>query len=183
MTRTTSASTQSCYPAAAVCRVWKFPRATLYRHRAAEAMPARPARRRGPQGACSDDELLSRIEAVIEASPFNGEGYRKVWARLRAHGVRTAARRVRRIMRENSLLAPQRPVDREEHPHDGTIMTGEGRANVFIAGRHNQRSARSHNRAQVQADTIEQRAAGPCWQGPAVQVISRAKGLADGARR
>ena len=86
-------------------------------------MPARPARRRGPQGACSDAELLTRIEAVIEASPFNGEGYRKVWARLRAHGVRTAARRVRRIMRENSLLAPQRPVDREEHPHDGTIMT------------------------------------------------------------
>lgn len=42
MTRTTSASTQVCYPAAAVCRVWKFPRATLYRHRAADAMPARP---------------------------------------------------------------------------------------------------------------------------------------------
>jgi transposase InsO family protein len=97
--------------------------------------------------------LLTKIRAVIEASPFNGEGYRKVWARLRAHGVRTAARRVRRIMRENSLLAPQRPVDREEHPHDGTIMTdrvdqmwgtdmtqtvttGEGRAYVFIAVDH-----------------------------------------------
>jgi len=102
MTRTTSASTQTCYPAAAVCRAWKFPRATLYRHRAAEATPARPARRRGPEGACSDAELLAKIEAVIEASPFNGEGYRKVWARLREGGVRTAARRVRRIMRENS---------------------------------------------------------------------------------
>ena len=153
MTRTTSASTQSHYPAAAVCRVWKFPRATLYRHRSADAMPAPPLRRRGPQGACSDAELLAKIEAVIEASPFNGEGYRKVWARLRADGVRTAARRVRRIMRENSLLAPQRPVDREEHPHDGTIMTdrvdqmwgtdmtqtvttGEGRAYVFIAVDH-----------------------------------------------
>ena len=123
MTRTASASTQNRYPAAAVCRVWKFPRATLYRHRAADAVPARPARRRGPQGACSDAQLLVKIKAVIEASPFNGEGYRKVWARLRADGVRTAARRVRRIMRENSLLAPQRPVDREEHPHDGTIMT------------------------------------------------------------
>jgi transposase InsO family protein len=32
-------------------------------------------------------------------------------------------RRVRRIMKANSLLAPQRPVDREEHPHDGTIVT------------------------------------------------------------
>ena len=108
MTRTTSASTQTCYPAASVCRVWKFPRATLYRHRAAEAMPARPARGRGPQGGCSDAELLAKIEGVIEALPFNGEGYREVWARLRADGVRTAMRRVRRIMRENSLLAPQR---------------------------------------------------------------------------
>jgi putative transposase len=123
MTRTTSASTQSCYPVAALCRVWKFPRATLYRHRSVDTTPARPARRRGPQGACSDAELLAKIEAVIEASPFNGEGYRKVWARLRADGVRTAMRRVRRIMGENSLLASQRPVDREEHPHDGTIMT------------------------------------------------------------
>lgn len=105
------------------------------------------------QGACSDPELLTRIEAVIEASPFNGEGYRKVWARLRADGVRTAMRRVRRIMAENSLLAPQRLVDREEHPHDGTTTTDrvaqmwgtdmtqtitnvEGRAYVLIAVDH-----------------------------------------------
>ena len=103
-----------------------------------------------PQGACGDEELLTKIQAVIAASPFNGEGYRKVWARLRIQGVRTAARRVRRVMKENRLLAPQRPADREEHPHDGTIVTdrvdqvwgtdmtqtvttGEGRAYVFIA--------------------------------------------------
>jgi transposase InsO family protein len=67
--------------------------------------------------------LLARIEAVIAASPFNGEGYRRVRARLRADGVRTSMRKVQRIMRENSLLAPQRPVDREELPHDGTVMT------------------------------------------------------------
>jgi putative transposase len=36
--------------------------------------------------------LLAMIEGVIEASPFNGEGYRKTWARLRAGGVRTTAR-------------------------------------------------------------------------------------------
>ena len=35
----------------------------------------------------------------------------------------TAARRVLRIMRESSLFAPKRPVDREEHPHDVMIMT------------------------------------------------------------
>ena len=78
---------------------------------------------------------------------------RKVWARLRAKGVRTAARRVRRVMNENNLLAPQRPVQRDAHPHDGTIVTDrvdevwgtdmtqtvttrEGRAYVFIAVDH-----------------------------------------------
>ena len=56
-------------------------------------------------------------------------------------------------MLENSLIAPQRPEDKEEHPHDGTIMTdrvdqmwgtdmtqmittGEGRAYVFITVDH-----------------------------------------------
>jgi len=155
MTHVTSASTQRPYPAVAVCRVWKFSRATLYRHHAAAnpAKPVHPLRRRGPQGACSDEELLAKIQAIITAAPFTGEGYRKVWARLRIQGIRTAARRVRRIMKENGLLAPQRPADRAKHPHDGTIMTdrvdqmwgtdmtqtvttGEGRAYVFIAVDH-----------------------------------------------
>ena len=56
-------------------------------------------------------------------------------------------------MKENDLLAPQRPVQRDAHPHDGTIVTdkvdevwgtdmtqtvtiGEGRAYVFIAVDH-----------------------------------------------
>jgi transposase InsO family protein len=56
-------------------------------------------------------------------------------------------------MKENGLLAPQRPVQRDAHPHDGTIVTdkvdqvwgtdmtqtvtiGEGRAYVFIAVDH-----------------------------------------------
>jgi putative transposase len=47
----------------------------------------------------------AKIEAVIKALLLNGEGHRKVWTRLRADGVRKAARRLRRIMREDSLLA------------------------------------------------------------------------------
>src|SRR5580658_2923984 len=35
-------------------------------------------------------------------------GYRKLWARLRFAGVRTSPRRVRRVMRENGLVAPHR---------------------------------------------------------------------------
>lgn len=158
MSRAHSISTRRAFGMARVCQVWDVPRATVYRHRgpasgARAANSLRPPRRRGPRGACSDAELLTHIQAVIDASPFSGEGYRKVWARLRAQGVRTAARRVRRIMKANDLLAPQRPVPREAHPHDGTIVTErvdevwgadmtqtvttrEGRAYVFIAVDH-----------------------------------------------
>jgi len=158
MSRTHSISTRRRFGMSRVCRIWGAPRATVYRHRGAAAgggvaNAARPPRRRGPGGACSDAELLLHIQAVIAASPFSGEGYRKVWARLRAQGVRTAPRRVRRVMKEADLLAPQRPVQRDAHPHDGTIVTDkvddvwgtdmtqtvttrEGRAYVFIAVDH-----------------------------------------------
>lgn len=38
-----------------------------------------------------DPELVRRIRAVLANSPFHGEGYRKVRARLRYGGVRTSA--------------------------------------------------------------------------------------------
>ena len=43
---------------------------------------------------------MAHIRRVLEASPFHGEGYRKVWAKLRVEGRRTAKERVRRLMRE-----------------------------------------------------------------------------------
>jgi transposase InsO family protein len=100
-----------------------------------------------------DAALLAAIRAVLAASPFHGEGHRKVWARLRYQGVRTALRRVLRLMRENELLAPSRVGSpRGPRTHDGTIIpdkvdaiwgtdlttvwTGEGPAAVFIAVDH-----------------------------------------------
>ena len=155
MTRATSPSLQRPYGTARVCRIWGVSRATLYRHRSADeaANEVRPPRRRGPLGARSDADLLTAIRAMIEASPFLGEGYRKVWARLRFQGIPTAARRVRRLMKAHGLLAPHRPAPRLAHPHDGTIVTervdevwgtdmtqtvttAEGRAYVFIAVDH-----------------------------------------------
>ena len=158
MSRTHSISIRRPFGMSRVCHVWGVPRATVYRHRgpaedAGAANAERPPKRRGPQGACSDAELLIHIQAVIAASPFSGEGYRKIWARLRSKGVRTAPRRVRCVMKANDLLAPQRPVQRDTHPHDGTIVTDrvddvwgtdmtqtvttrEGRAYVFIAVDH-----------------------------------------------
>ena len=49
-----------------------------------------------------------RSGSVLVDSPFHGEGYRKVWARLRQPGLRTSKERVRRLMRENGLSAATR---------------------------------------------------------------------------
>jgi transposase InsO family protein len=85
------------------------------------------------------------------ASRLHGEGYRKLWARLRFAGIRASPRRVRRVMRE--MLAPHRVGRTEAKLHDGTIVTDkvnemwgtdmtqtftirEGRANVFVAVEH-----------------------------------------------
>ena len=48
-----------------------------------------------------------QIEAdLASASPWEGEGYRKVWARLRVcRDIRVARKRVLRLMRENNLLS------------------------------------------------------------------------------
>src|SRR5204862_209915 len=77
--------------------------------------------RRGPLGAMSDDWLTAAIQGVLAASPFHGEGHRKVWARLRYAETRTSLRRVLRLMRQNNLLAPTRVGSpRGPRNHDGT---------------------------------------------------------------
>ena len=62
------------------------------------------------------------IEADLETSPWEGEGYRKVWARRVCRDIRVA-RRVLRLMRENNLLSPHRCRRRGGNPHDGEIIT------------------------------------------------------------
>lgn len=121
MSQATSPSTGKPYGLARVCRVWQIARSTVYWHRHA---PAEPGARRGPVGPCPDDELVAHIRHLLEASSFPGEGYRKVWARLRYQGIRTSPRRVLRLMHAHGLLAPTR----HGHPHgakahEGTIIT------------------------------------------------------------
>jgi putative transposase len=94
------------YGLATVCRVWRVARSGVYRH--LRLPSSTPPGRRGPVGVVPDTALLAAIRAVLAASPFHGEGHRKVWARLRAAGTRTSLRRVLRLMRENGLLAPTR---------------------------------------------------------------------------
>ena len=148
MSRACSPGTGKPYGLARVCRVWRAARSTVYRHRA----PPRevPPRRPGPVGPMPDADLVAAIRAVLAASPFHGEGHRKVWARLRHAGVRSSKRRVLRLMGAHDLLAPSRVGSpRGPRNHDGTIIpdavdtlwgtdltttwTGEGQAAVFVA--------------------------------------------------
>ena len=111
------------YGLARICRVWGIARAGIYRHRHAANLPAPPRRRPGPRGPMSDAALVAEIRAVLASSPFHGEGYRKVWARLRHKGVRTSKERVRRLMRENRLSADTgRATPRGPRVHDRTII-------------------------------------------------------------
>ncbi|WZO96074.1 IS3 family transposase [Isosphaeraceae bacterium EP7] len=110
--------------------------------------------KRGSAGAATDAAMVVHIRRVLADSPFLGEGYRKVWARLRQQGIRTAPERVRRLMREHQ--PPGSPPGGNAHgpkAHDGTITTetpdemwgtvmtttvttGEGLAHVFEAVDH-----------------------------------------------
>jgi putative transposase len=110
------------YGVARVCRAWSVSRSSLYRGRMASPPPAL-RRRPGPQGPMPDAALVEAIRQVLAGSPFHGEGYRKVWARLRHAGLRTSKERVRRLMRENGLQAANRPGrPRGPRSHDGTII-------------------------------------------------------------
>src|SRR5512132_2678806 len=108
-------------PLAVVCRVLDASRSTVYARRIGAAGPrGRP----GPVTLISDDELVGLIRQVLADSPFAGEGYRKVRARLRReHGVQVSGKRVLRLLRQEGLLAPQRVRGRRKpRPHDGTII-------------------------------------------------------------
>jgi len=107
------------WPVAVVCRVLGAPRSTVYARRHAQQR-ARP----GPATSISDPDLLRLIRQVLASSPFAGEGYRKIRARLRReHGVHVSGKRVLRLLRAHGLLAPQRVRGRRKpRLHDGTII-------------------------------------------------------------
>ena len=122
MSRAASAFTEQRYGVVRVTRAWEMARSSFYHRRALVARPDRVLRRRGPKTAWSDAVLLGKIREVLAASPFYGEGHRKVWARLRFQEVRTSKARVLRLMREAQLLAPSRTLHKPENP-TGTIIT------------------------------------------------------------
>lgn len=111
-----------------VCSIFEQPRSSFYaRQRSAvqaSEEAARAPRKRGPKTVVDDVELLELIRVDLAVSPFQGEGYRKVWARLRVQReVRVSARRVLRLMREHQLLSPWRGRPATGPKHDGKIVT------------------------------------------------------------
>lgn len=154
MSREASPSGNRRYGVVRVCEEWQLARSTVYARREATVRAPRPARKRGPRTRYTDSELTAHIRRVLAASPFNGEGHRKVWARLRAEGIRAGKPRILRLMREANLLAPSRAM-RVLGPrnHDGTIIPAnpnemwgtdatsaytleEGQATVFVVVDH-----------------------------------------------
>src|SRR5262245_6583548 len=110
MSQILSPALARCYGKARVARVWKISRASVYRRRTrATVVLVRSAHARTRNW---------QIRQHIAASRLHGEGYRKLWARLRFAGVRTSPRRVRRVMRENGLLAPHRVGRTKTKPPD-----------------------------------------------------------------
>jgi putative transposase len=107
-------------PVTVVCRVLDAPPSTVSARRARTDPLVRP----GPATSISDPDLAKLIRQVLVASPFAGEGYRKVRARLRReHGVQVSGKRVLGLLRQEGLLAPQRVRGRRNpRPHDGTII-------------------------------------------------------------
>ena len=128
MSATISLTSARTYGVERVCAIWEQPRSTFYawrrNHNTGRTEPATAAHKRGPKTGLSDSELLGKIQADLARSPFQGEGHRKVWARLRVlDKIRVARKRILRVMRENQLLSPYRCRQSTGKKHTGTIIT------------------------------------------------------------
>ena len=97
--------------------------------------PAKPtARCRGPRPQISDQDLVAVILADLEASPFEGERYCRVWARLRADGTRdrTSVRAVLHVTTPVNAVtvAPSAKMSKnklEEHAESHYNLDGKAR--------------------------------------------------------
>lgn len=91
-----------------MCRLRDVPRSTHYARQAAVERPAQ-ARCRGRKPVWWDEALVDESRKVLaeaERLGFRGEGYRKLWARLRHRGIPVSKERLRRLMHEHGLQAP-----------------------------------------------------------------------------
>jgi putative transposase len=118
MSQAISPGTQKVYGLERVCRMWEVCRSSFY-----SRQKKTTKHKRGPKPTISDSELLGLIKKDLAATPFKGEGHRKVHARLKRTKARVGRNRVLDVMRANQLLSPHRGIQAPQDPHDGTIIT------------------------------------------------------------
>src|SRR5215468_7412414 len=87
MRRAVSSATGRRYPLTMTCAVFRVARSTVYRTTAPASSATPIAAKRGPKTRWSDAEVVAAIRLVLMASPFHGEGYRKIRARLAHRGL------------------------------------------------------------------------------------------------
>ena len=121
MSEKTSPQTHLRYGVEMVCKVWNFSRSSFYHSR---RMSQKVKVKRGKRPTISDDELLKAIVHDIDDSHFQGEGHRKVHARLkRFKKFKVGRNRVLKVMKKNHLLSPYRCKQGKKNFHDGRITT------------------------------------------------------------
>jgi transposase InsO family protein len=106
-----------------ICAVFGIARSSVYAAAPSPVVSRCPAKR-GPKPEVTDATLLDAIRTVLVGTPFHGEGYRKVRARLAHRGLAVSGKRILRLMRQHHLLAPRRLGPPNGDPaHAGTIIT------------------------------------------------------------
>ena len=124
MSRAWSISARRNYGKARVCRAWGVPRSTYYARQ--KPLIQGSKKRPGRPPLISDERLVTEIRMVLkkaESFGFHGEGYRKVWARLRMKGIKTSKERIRKLMKSHNLQAPHRVgKNRGPRAHDGSLI-------------------------------------------------------------
>ena len=86
MSAATSPGTGLAYGLRRVCAAWGMARSGVLRHDLRPAVDCRAAAGKASGTEARDlgpVHCMVAIEADLETSPWEGEGYRKVWARLR----------------------------------------------------------------------------------------------------
>src|SRR5262249_61264914 len=89
-----------------ICACFLGERSKLYRMMAQEISAPPIAAKRGPKTRWNDAEVVAAIRAVLAATPFYGEGYRKVRARLAHRGLAIGGNRRFAFMAVEQPLPP-----------------------------------------------------------------------------
>ena len=97
------------YGVVRVCQQWGLSRSTFYAQPGRRVSPPREQAKRGPKTLYTDEVLTAHIRQVLGTSPFLGEGHRKVWARLRAQGIRMSTGTIT-TERPNQMWGTVRPA-------------------------------------------------------------------------